>query len=63
MDWPVEAKSPAYFDLWRKIVDPVVKGFVGIAGLGVLVMLGKQLLISDQPPASEHKKSKEDLHG
>ena len=63
MDWPVEAKSPAYFELWQKIVDPVVKGFVGIAGLGVLVMLGKQLLISDQPPASEHKKSKEDPHG
>jgi hypothetical protein len=62
MDWPVEAKSPAYFELWRKIAGPVVKGLAGISGLGVLIMLGKQLLISDRPPAAEHKKREEDPH-
>jgi tetrathionate reductase subunit B len=60
VDWPVEPKTPTYFQLWCKIADPIVKGLVGMTGLGVLVMLGKQLLINDQPP--EHEKEKEALH-
>jgi tetrathionate reductase subunit B len=63
INWPVEAKSPAYFEIWRKIANPVVKGLAGMTGLGVLVMLGKQLLCNDQPPVSEHDKEKEALHG
>ena len=59
MDWPVEARLPAYSQVWRNIADPLVKGLVGMTGLGVLVMLGKQLLIDDRPPASEHEKEKE----
>ena len=62
VDWPVEPKAPTYFQLWWKIADPIVKGLVGMTGLGVLVMLGKQFLIKDQPPVSGHGKEKEDLH-
>ncbi len=63
-DWPVEARFPAYFQVWRKIADPIIKGLVGITGLGVLVMLCKQLLIQDLPPESaEHEKEEEGHHG
>ena len=62
MDWPVEPKPPAYFQLWREIAGPFVKGLVGVTGLGVLIMLGKQLLIDDRPPVPEHGKEKENLH-
>jgi len=62
VDWPVEPKMPTYFTLWRKIATPVVKGFTGLTGLGVLVMLGKQLLIKDPPHESEHAKEGEALH-
>ncbi len=62
-DWPVEARLPSYFQVWRNIADPLVKYLAGITGLGVLVMLGKQLLIRDLPPASGHEKGKETHHG
>jgi tetrathionate reductase subunit B len=63
VDWPVEAKSPPYFKLWREIAGPTVKGLAGLTGLGVLVMLGKQLLIKDDPHGSVHDKEQEDIHG
>ena len=62
VDWPVEPEAPTYFRFWWKIADPIVKGLVGITGLGVLIMLGKQLLINDPLPRPEHGKEKEDLH-
>lgn len=63
VDWPVEAKSPPYFQFWYKIANPAVKGLAGMTGLGVLVMLGKQLLYNDRPPIPEHEKENEDFHG
>jgi tetrathionate reductase subunit B len=61
-DWPVEAQSPSYFKLWREIAGPAVKGLAGITGLGVLVMLGKQLLMDDRPPTPKQDKDRENLH-
>jgi tetrathionate reductase subunit B len=51
-DWPVEAKAPVPIQLWRDLFNPVVKGLVGLTGLGVLIMLCKQLLISDEKPVA-----------
>jgi hypothetical protein len=45
------------------IADPLMKGLVGITGLGVLVMLGKQLLLKDETPASGDEQEKDDAHG
>ncbi len=63
MNWPVEPKAPIPIRLWWNIADPLVKGLVALAGLGVLAMLGKQLLLRDQPPASGHEQENEDTHG
>ena len=54
IDWPVKAETPAAIQLW-KVINPFVWGFVGLNVLGVLVMLGKQLLIKDEPAEVEHK--------
>jgi tetrathionate reductase subunit B len=54
LDWPVKAAIPAAIQLW-KVINPFVWGFVGLNVLGVLAMLGKQLLIKDEPLEVEHK--------
>lgn len=54
IDWPVKAETPSAIQLW-KLVNPFVWGFVGLNVLGVLAMLGKQLLIKDDPSEVEHK--------
>jgi len=54
IDWPVKAETPAAIQLW-KVINPFVWGFVGLNALGVLAMLGKQLLIKDEPLEVEHK--------
>jgi tetrathionate reductase subunit B len=54
IDWPVKAEIPAAIQLW-KVINPFVWGFVGLNVLGVLAMLGKQLLIKDEPLEVEHK--------
>jgi Fe-S-cluster-containing dehydrogenase component len=56
MNWPVEPMDPAPIQLWKNLADPIVRGLVGLTGLGVLVMLGKQLLLEDKPPDSEDGK-------
>lgn len=61
-DWPVEPRAPAYFQVWQNLADPIVKGLVGMTGLGVLVMLGKQFLIKDQPHEPEHEKEEDAPH-
>ncbi len=54
IDWPVKAETPAAIQLW-KVINPFVWGFVGLNALGVLAMLGKQLLIKDEPLEVEDK--------
>jgi len=41
--WAVQPVDPLSFDFLAGVVAPVVKWAVGLSGLGVLVMLGRQL--------------------
>ncbi len=52
-DWPCEAKMPGALALWKNLADPLVKAFVGLTGLGVVAMLGRQLMLKDEPPRKE----------
>jgi formate dehydrogenase gamma subunit len=47
MDWTVKAEAPVPIQLWRYAAGPLVKGLVSMTGIGLLVMLGKQLLVQD----------------
>ena len=42
--WAVQPVDPLSFDFLAGLVAPAVKWAVGLSGLGVLVMLGRQLL-------------------
>lgn len=42
-DWPVEASPPNPIKMMRDVLNPILKGIVGLTGFGVLAMLGKQL--------------------
>ncbi len=56
IDWPVEAKAPEAIRLWRDLFNPLVKAVVGMTGLGVVVMLGKQLFSGPHGrEAGEHR--------
>ena len=46
---------PGALEFWKNLADPAVKVVVGLTGLGVLAMLGKQLMLkNDAPPPEEH---------
>jgi Fe-S-cluster-containing dehydrogenase component len=49
LNWPVKARMPDAIQLW-KLAGPLIWGVVGLNALGVLVMLGKQLLMQDKAP-------------
>jgi Fe-S-cluster-containing hydrogenase components 1 len=49
-DWPVVAKLPATLDYWRSLAGPAMKIIVGLSGLGVAAMIGKQLFVHDDKP-------------
>ncbi|MDX9787503.1 MAG: 4Fe-4S dicluster domain-containing protein [Desulfobacterales bacterium] len=57
MNWPQPAKEPTPIG-WLKSLYPVVWALVGFNALGVLAMLGKQLISKDEasPPAHEPAK-------
>jgi hypothetical protein len=61
INWPVKAEIPSAIQLW-KVINPFVWGFVGLNALGVLAMLGKQLLGKDEATEVEYKEKKEDPH-
>ena len=63
MNWPIEPKAPTPIRLWKDIADPLVRAFVGLTGLGVLIMLVKQLLFNDEPPVFTPKPEEEDAYG
>ena len=56
MNWPVKAVMPTSMQMLTAVVGPVVKVAVGMSGLGVLAMLGRQLLASDDSEHSETEK-------
>lgn len=49
MDWTIAAAAPVPIRLWRYGALPLVKGLVGMTGLGVLLMIARQLLIQEDP--------------
>ncbi len=56
LEWPVEARMPTAMDVLTTMGNPVVKTVVGLSGLGVAVMLGRQLLVgSDEHDDSRSK--------
>ncbi|WP_419784453.1 4Fe-4S dicluster domain-containing protein [Maridesulfovibrio sp.] len=56
LEWPVEARMPSSMDVLTTMVNPLVKTVVGLSGLGVAVMLGRQLLVgSDEHDDSQSK--------
>jgi tetrathionate reductase subunit B len=55
--WAVQPVDPLSFNVLADLVAPAVKAAVGLSGLGVLVMLGRQLV------ASARDGGKEDRHG
>jgi tetrathionate reductase subunit B len=61
INWPAKAEIPSAIQLW-KVINPFVWGFVGLNALGVLAMLGKQLLIKEETPEVQHGEKKEDPH-
>ena len=62
-DWPVEPKDPAPIQLWKNIGGLFIKVIVGLNFLGVLAMFGKQVIIKDEPPESDHEHGTEDANG
>jgi tetrathionate reductase subunit B len=57
LNWPVEPKDPVPIQLWKDIAGPIVRGLVGLTGLGVLAMLGKQILLKDDEPPDVKKET------
>jgi tetrathionate reductase subunit B len=49
MGWTVAATAPLPIQLWRYGAGPLLKGLVGLTGLGVLIMLGRQFFIKQDP--------------
>jgi ferredoxin len=47
MDWTVRAEAPLPIRLWRGAALPLVMGVSALTGLGVLVMLARQLIAKD----------------
>lgn len=56
LDWPVEARMPTAMATLTGAVNPLVKAVVGMSGLGVAVMLARQLIAgSDSHDDSQNK--------
>ncbi|MCF8033373.1 MAG: 4Fe-4S dicluster domain-containing protein [Desulfarculaceae bacterium] len=52
--WPVKAQMPSAFTFWKNVADPGVKVLMGLMGVGVLAMLGKQLVMKNDAPEEHH---------
>jgi len=52
-DWTEPAVVPASMTAMKQLT-PLVKGIVGLSGLGVLAMLGRQLLVGDSHEQEEN---------
>jgi hypothetical protein len=53
VNWPVKARMPDAIQYWKHLAGPLVWGVVGLNALGVLVMLGKQILMNDNAPEND----------
>lgn len=53
INWPVKPGQPDAMQFW-KLINPFIWGVVGLNALGVLLMLGKQILMPHDKPAAEN---------
>ena len=60
MNWPVKAQIPTPIQMWSKIVNPALWALVGLNALGVLVMLGRQLVTPEVETPGENRKGRND---
>ena len=51
-DWPTQARMPTPWRFWKSLAGPALEALVGLTGLGVIAMYGRQLILgdADQPP-------------
>jgi tetrathionate reductase subunit B len=56
LNWPVRAVMPSSMQMLTAVVGPAVKVAVGMSGLGVLAMFGRQLLTSGGSEQDETEK-------
>ena len=47
MDWTVKAAAPMPIQLWRYGAGPLLKGLISMTGVGLLVMLTRQVFVQD----------------
>ena len=59
MNWTVDPRLPGPVQVLRDIFGPILKVAVGLTGLGVLVMLAKQLFAPESPESHEPPASHE----
>jgi hypothetical protein len=59
-NWPVKAQIPTSIQMWSKIVNPALWALVGLNALGVLVMLGRQLITPEVETSGENRKGRND---
>jgi len=52
--WAVQPVDPLSFNVLSGLVAPLVKAAVGLSGLGVLVMLGRQLMTGSEKKEDGH---------
>jgi tetrathionate reductase subunit B len=62
MDWPQKATQPTPI-AWLKSLYPLVGGLIGLNALGVLFMLGKQLLSGETETDTAHDKMPPETKG
>jgi len=56
--WAVQPVDPLSFNVLSGLVAPLVKAAVGLSGLGVLVMLGRQLMTGSEKKEDGHDSGK-----
>jgi hypothetical protein len=60
MNWPVKAQIPTPIRMWGKIINPAIWALVGLNALGVLMMLGRQLIATEVETPGEDRKGRND---
>ncbi|WP_031483246.1 4Fe-4S dicluster domain-containing protein [Maridesulfovibrio frigidus] len=57
LNWPVEAKMPTAMAALTSVVNPLVRTVVGLSGIGVAVMLVRQLIAGSDSEDDVHDES------
>jgi tetrathionate reductase subunit B len=64
LNWAAKAEAPVPIQLWRQAAGPLVKSLVGLTGMGVMVMLLRQLIAKDDTGHAQESHGGEEVgHG